>query len=179
MKKIDRREAIKRTALIMGGTISSSLVTAVLSGCQSGRSETPERKILSAQQLDVAADLAEVILPATDTPGAKDVMAEYFIDSMIADWMAPDERKITISGLNRLEEEGFLTLSFDEQARAVHTLLEQNDGRTFFRLFKQMTVMGFFTSEAGATQVLRYDEIPGIYSGCENLDDVGGRTWAT
>jgi gluconate 2-dehydrogenase gamma chain len=179
MKKIDRREAIRRTAWIMGGTLTSTLVTAVLSGCQNHRSENGETEILSAKQLETAADVAEVILPTTNTPGAKEAGTGFFIDKMIADWMKPDERELALSGLDRLEQNGFLSLSFEEQTQAIHRLLEDNEGRAFFRLFKQVTLLGFFTSEVGATQVLQYDEIPGMYSGCEDLEYEGGKTWAT
>lgn len=178
MQKIDRREAIRRTALIMGGTLSGSLVTAVMAGCRTSQPETETHGDLSARQLETAAHLAEVILPETDTPGAKDAGVETFVDSMVTDWMAPEEKEIIITGLNNLADDGFIDLSFHEQTQMAHTLLEQEKGRIFFTLFKQVAVLGFFTSEIGATQVLRYDEIPGGYSGCENLDDLGGKTWA-
>jgi len=179
MEKIDRRQAIKKTVLIVGGALSSSLVTAVMSGCQIKPSGNRGLKLLSVRQMEAASDLAEVILPTTKTPGAKDAMVEHFVDLMAAEWMSSAEREITLSGLDRLNEEGFLNLTFDEQTQSVHNLLEKEEGRRFFRLFKQITLLGFFTSEIGATQVLQYDEIPGSYSGCENLEDTGGITWAT
>ncbi len=179
MEKIDRREAIKRTAFIMGCTLSGSLISAVMSGCTGGPSADWSPQVLNRNQLAAAADLAEVILPRTLTPGAKDAQVERFIDSLAAGFLSPDENDILLSGLNHLHRGGFVNLSFDKQNEAVRELVSDGEHAGFFRLFKQCTLLGFFTSEIGATQVLNYDPIPGIYSGCENLEDVGGRTWAT
>jgi gluconate 2-dehydrogenase gamma chain len=179
MEKIDRKEAIKRTALIMGGTLGSSLITAVLSGCNARIIEDWSPNILSAEQLQAAADLAEVILPRTSTPGSKDAKTERFIDSMIDGWMSPEQQETTLSGLNHLINQEFTGFSFEEQTRFVQDLLNDEEGRNFFRQFKQIAVLGFFTSETGATRVLQYDEIPGDYLGCEDLEKLGGRTWAT
>ena len=49
--------------------------------------------------------------------------------------------------------------------------------RNFFESFKQLTLLGYFTSEIGATQALKMDQIPGEYIGCINYDEVGG-AWA-
>ncbi|MCC5908686.1 MAG: gluconate 2-dehydrogenase subunit 3 family protein [Balneolaceae bacterium] len=179
MEKIDRKEAIRRTALIMGGTLSSPLIAAVLSGCEAQRTNDWNPEILSEQQLQTTADLAEVILPSTSTPGAKDAKVELFIDSMIAEWMSPEQKEITITGLNHLISREFSGLLFEEQTQFIQDILDDEDGRNFFRLFKRMAMLGFYTSETGATQVLQYDEIPGDYYGCEDLEDLGGRTWAT
>jgi hypothetical protein len=45
---------------------------------------------------------------------------------------------------------------------------------------KELTLLGFFTSEPGATQVLQYIAVPGSYKGCVPLAEAGnGKTWAT
>jgi gluconate 2-dehydrogenase gamma chain len=179
MDMINRREAIKRTSAIMGFALSGSLVTAVLSGCKIDTSAHWQPRALNLNQLAVTADLAEVILPRTSTPGAKDAQVERFIDSLASDFLSPDEKNILLLGIDRLVNEGFPRLTFKDQNVYVSELLTRSEGPAFFRLFRQYALLGFFTSEIGATQVLNYDPIPGIYSGCENLEDVGGRTWAT
>ena len=52
-----------------------------------------------------------------------------------------------------------------------------DSNNSFFSRLKQMTIVGFFTSEVGATQVLKYDKIPGAYNGCVPFEEVGV-TWA-
>lgn len=180
MEKIDRKEAIKRTAAIMGFVVSGSLMSAVLKGCVADPSDGWKPVALNQPQLRVVADFAEVILPRTSTPGAKDAKVERFFDSLIAGFFSNEERDYLLEKINWMVEEGFSGLSTDGQNQFVSGLVEDESegGRTFFLSFKQMVMLGFFTSEVGATKVLSYDEIPGIYSGCENLQDVGGKTWA-
>ncbi|TVQ65446.1 MAG: gluconate 2-dehydrogenase subunit 3 family protein [Balneolaceae bacterium] len=179
MEKMDRKEAIRRTALLMGGALGGSLITGVLAGCGEGRaSDGWIPGYLTRTQLQVAADLAEVILPETDTPGAKQALTERFIDSMAAGWMSGEEQKLLTDGLNRLLEAEFHRMDFQTQNDAVRALTEEPQGQRFFRQFRQLTLLGFFTSEIGATQVLNYDPIPGIYQGCISLEEAGGRTWA-
>lgn len=164
----------------MGCTLSGSLISAVLSGCSSESSATDwSPSALSDKQLQATADLAEVILPATSTPGAKDANVERFIDSMIADFLSPEESEAIQKSIEQLVQQNFTNLTFEEQKDFVSQLIENDDGRDFFIQFKQMTLLGFFTSEIGATQVLQYDPIPGEYWGCESLDELGGKTWAT
>jgi gluconate 2-dehydrogenase gamma chain len=179
MEKMNRKEAIKRTAAIMGFAVSGSLMSAVLKGCVASRSDGWEPAALNQAQFRVVADLAEVILPRTRTPGAKDAKVERFVDSLIADFVSNEEREYLLEKINGLVEEGFSGLSTEGQNQFVAGLVEDEEGggRTFFLSFKQMVMLGFFTSEVGATKVLSYDEIPGIYFGCEDLRDVGGRTW--
>lgn len=180
MEKIDRKEAIKRTAVIMGFAVSGSLVSAVLQGCRTDLSGDWKPVALSDRQLQTVADFAEMILPRTNTPGAKDAKVERFVDSMIADFVSEGERDYFLEKINWMVEREFSGLSEDGQHQFVSGMVEGDDpeGRAFFLRFKQMVMLGFFTSEVGATEVLNYDEIPGVYSGCEDLEDVGGRTWA-
>ncbi|MDZ7718833.1 MAG: gluconate 2-dehydrogenase subunit 3 family protein [Balneolaceae bacterium] len=180
MEKIDRREAIKRTAAIMGCTLSGTLISAVLSGCSNTQTSSGwSPSALTNEQLQVAADLAEVILPATDTPGAKDAKVERFIDRMVSEFYPTAERNLIIDSLDELNRSDFLELNFENQTEFVSQFISNEENRDFFLLFKQTTLMGFFTSEIGATQVLQYDPIPGGYLGCESLEELGGKTWAT
>lgn len=180
METINRREAIKRTAAIMGCTLSGSLISAVLSGCSNTQSNGDwSPSALTNNQLQTAADLAEVILPATETPGAKDANVERFIDHMVAEFYPPAERGLITESLEELTQSDFVNLNFEDQTEFVSQFISNEENRDFFLLFKQTTLMGFFTSEMGATQVLQYDPIPGGYWGCESLEELGSKTWAT
>jgi hypothetical protein len=51
--------------------------------------------------------------------------------------------------------------------------------RPFILMTKELTLLGFFTSQVGATQVLQYDPVPGAFHGCVPLAEAGnGKTWA-
>jgi hypothetical protein len=49
---------------------------------------------------------------------------------------------------------------------------------SFVRILKDLTLVGFFTSRVGATQVLAYQAVPGGYQGCLDLRP-GQKAWAT
>src|SRR5439155_42645 len=72
---IDRREALRRAALVLGGALSTSTIAGVLAGCEERR--TPDGawtpRALTVDQLDLVATIAEHILPETDSPGARAV----------------------------------------------------------------------------------------------------------
>jgi hypothetical protein len=180
MEKMNRKEAIKRTAAIMGFAVTGSLLSAVLKGCSTDTSDGWKPSALTDRQLQAVADFAEVILPRTETPGAKDAKVERFFDSLVADFVSIEEREYLIEKIDWMVEREFSGLTAGGQHQFVSDMVEEGneEGREFFLSFKQMVMLGFFTSEIGATKVLSYDEIPGIYSGCENLQDVGGKTWA-
>lgn len=164
----------------MGCTLSGSLISAVLSGCiKPSSSDDWTPSALTHNQLLVAADLAEVILPATETPGAKDAKVERFIDRMVHEFYPTDERDLIINSLEELSRSDFNSLNFEEQTDFISQFITNEENQDFFLLFKQTTLMGFFTSEIGATQVLQYDPIPGDYQGCESLDELDDKTWAT
>ena len=97
---ITRREALARTALLLGGTLAASTIA----GAQSSTAWlTPtaqwRARTLSAPQLDLVATMAEHIMPRTDTPGARDAGVERFVDVILSDYYAPAERQRFVSGL--------------------------------------------------------------------------------
>lgn len=194
---MDRREAIKRTAWIMGGVVSAPAIMGVLKGCTARPSLDWKPEFLSEDQAALISDVAEIIIPRTNTPGAKDVGVPSFVDLMLKDVYAKEDQNRFIEGLtafdndakqaygdpfNELDDEQkaeFVKKKHDEAIQA-----EKSDNkpeqRPFILMMKELTMLGFFTSEPGATQVLQYDPVPGAYKGCIPLSEAGnGRTWAT
>src|SRR2546430_7680423 len=91
---MDRRAALRRAALVVGGAVYTSTIAGVLAGCEARR--TPDGawtpRALTVDQLDLVATIAEHILPETDSPGARAVGVHRFIDAMLAD-SSPDEER--------------------------------------------------------------------------------------
>ena len=57
--------------------------------------------------------------------------------------------------------------------------LDEKWQRPFILMTKELTLLGFFTSKAGATQILQYQAVPGSYHACVPLAQAGnGKTWA-
>ena len=180
-RTIDRREALRRAALMLGGVISTPVIAGVLAGCGRRRSGA-----LSSEQLELVATIADHILPETDTPGARAVGVHEFIDAMLAEGYAGEDRARFFAGLAEVDARARAACGrpFLECARAQQrTVLDELDREAFtqpaafFRTFKELTLVGYYTSEIGATRELHHQPVPGRYDGCVPLATIG-RTWA-
>ena len=175
----------------MGGAISAPAVLGVLKGCTPKKELNWQPAFLSEDQAAVVSEVAERIIPATDTPGAKDVGVPEFIDEMMNDIYGEEDQQQFVAGITELQEmsqseydKDFANLE-PEQQDALLTKLEaaaqeqgESDKKPFFTTMKELTLLGFCTSEVGATQVLQHIPVPGRYEGCISVEEAGGRAWA-
>lgn len=197
---LDRRELLKRVAYLLGGAISTPAMLGILQGCSAkkpGLNWTPT--FFTAAQAALVTEVAEIMIPRTDTPGAKDVGVPAFIDTMLRDTYPKKDQERYLSGLEAFDAQAksahgksFVELDSARRealVRAAHTtaLLEvhedtsgnRRDRRPFILMTKELAMLGFFTSEPGATQVLQYVAVPGQYRGCIPVSESGnGKTWA-
>lgn len=193
---MDRREALRKTALLMGAAVSASALTGILQGCKATPELTYTPQFFTEDQARIVMEVAEIIIPKTDTPGAKDTGVPGFIDLMLKDCYKKEDQDRFIAGLTSFEEEAkkaygdsFIYCKPEQQVELVTkvhaaALAEAKENREakrpFILMAKELTLLGFFTSEPGATQVLQYIAVPGSYKGCIPLAEAGnGKTWAT
>jgi hypothetical protein len=196
METIDRREALKKTAWIMGAAVSASTVAAFLQSCKSAPDLNYKPVFFTEDQARIVSELAEVIIPKTDTPGAKDVGVPNFIDLMLKECYKEEDQKSFLEGLAKFDADAkaaygdsFIYLKPEQKLEFVKKANEaaiaevKKDPaakRPFILTAKEMTMLGFFSSEPGATQVLQYVAVPGSYKGCIPLSEAGnGKTWAS
>lgn len=199
---MNRRDALARVAIIMGGTLIGG--DYLLSSCSSPAEKKDtkasaavkkEKPLLSQDQVAYLNEVGETILPTTKTPGAKAADVGSFMAVMVKDCYEPKDQQIFLEGLTKLEQaskqksgKGFLE-STPEQRTALLTALDaeqKNYSKTktleapnhYFRMMKELTLLGYFTSEVGATKALRYLPVPGKYDGCVPYKK-GDRAWAT
>jgi len=203
---MNRREALQRAAWLMGGTLSAPLTLGVLDACAATLPPTPDWKpaVLSQQQADLVSAVVDVMIPRTTTPGAKDVGVTELIDTLLKDVYSVQDRERYLSGLAEFDKsaqsvygKNFLALDAKQQSTLVHKFHDEaaaqerrlkkvvDDDETtvqrpFILMTKELTLVGFFASFPGATQVLQYDAIPGAWHACLPLSEAGnGKTWAT
>ena len=189
---MDRREALKRTAWIMGGVISAPAMMGILKGCTAKPTINWKPVFLSENQGILISQVADIIIPTTDTPGAKDVGVPGFIDLMLKDCYTKEDQDEFIAGMTALDEEAkkaygeaFIDLGAEEQTEFVKKIHDEAvnakaEKRPFILKVKELTMLGFFTSKPGAEQVLQYVAVPGSYKGCIPLKEAGnGKTWAS
>ena len=158
-----------------------------------GLGSAPALKVLSARQDATVTAMAEIIIPATDTLGAKAVRVNEFIDHIVADWYSDEERARFLTGIadvdaraHALFQKDFVDTSPAQQSEVLRALGEQmaqaagalsaapagyrgsqpEPEGSFYLMFRQLTLTGYFTSEAGFTQQLHEEIIPGRFDGC-------------
>jgi len=190
---MNRRDALARVALILGGTVVGANV--FLEGCKPG-----DKKAISAQAFadgDIAYldEIAETIIPTTNTPGAKAAKVGTFMTVMVNDCYDENDQKVFFEGmaqLNEASDKKFSKPFMDIDATQRQALLTEiykessdymskkksDDPKHYFRMMKELTLLGYFTSEIGATQALRYVAVPGKYEGCIPYKK-GDRAWAS
>jgi hypothetical protein len=128
--------------------------------------------LVNASQATVLAEVVETIIPTTATPGAKAARVHVFVDLALARCVAPEKQQPVLAALDGLGN-GFVAASPADRAARLGAL-----DKDAFALLKELTVLGYFTSEIGATHALAYDKVPGGYWGCLDLKP-GQRGWAT
>jgi len=184
---MDRREAIKRASIIAGFSISSSATMGILQGCSpTGKPSWPTR-FLTDDEVSLVSAIAEIILPATDTPGALDVHVPEFIDLMLNDHYTNEEEQLFRNGAvefqNRVnekygrrfekcnEEEKDNIISEEEQISI--NRFQKNYQRSFYLMVKELTILGYYTSEYVMSNMLDHHAVPGRYDGCIPFDPDG------
>jgi len=198
---MNRRNALARVAVLMGGTVIGA--DYFLTGCSSPANTKDEKTgqaagkplTLSADQVNLLNEVGETILPATSTPGAKAANVGAFMNVMVRDCYAPADQQTFMQGLTQLDADckkqtgkaflacdaaqrtSFLT-ALDKQQKEFTQHKTKDDPAHYFRMMKELTLLGFFTSEVGATKALRYLPVPGKYDGNVPYKK-GDRAWAT
>jgi hypothetical protein len=188
---VNRREALQRVALLLGGAISTPVLQAVLSGCRPSAQYTP--RTLKPAQFDVVTSIADSIIPATETPGAKGVGVPEFIDLILTDCYSPKDRDRFLTGLAAFEEQfqqklgkTFLQANPKEQTEILNELdreavAARRSGASelpFFGMMKELTLIGYYTSAVGANDELQFQPATNRFDGCIPLERVDGRAWA-
>lgn len=175
---MNRRSVLRGTAMFAGAVVALPAM-GMLSGCKGSAPAT------IAAQMPLVSAIADRIIPATDTPGALAAGVPDYIALVAKDFLTDDQRGEFVEGLQALAAkasaaglESFETGDGEAQDNVLQSLadLPENDpARRAFRQVRDLTIFGFYTSEA-ATEELAYEEIPGRYEACLPLADVG-KAW--
>ena len=184
---MDRREILKISGAILGYTIVGGTAAAVLTGCKSDANAKPaDLDLFDQSTYELIVDVTERIIPKTDTPGAKDANVVSYIHSRLKNFATAEERTAMLEGLKTFDSmsetkfgKTYNHLPEGEKNEIMNMMQAEasKEGDHLFNQLKQETVVGFFTSEVGATQVLRHDPIPGEYIGCADYTP-GETLWA-
>ena len=155
---------------MFGGTLSAPTLMAMNHWEQATTPTTNAVAFsLTATQQKIVAEVAEMIIPKTNTVGAKDVGVPAFVEMMLKDCYLPPDHQRFLEGLTSLEQMKFLELNEAERRGALKMMEQQTKEQMktpsktvpFWRLMKELTLLGYFTSEAGIKASFEYVQIPG------------------
>ncbi|GAB4107823.1 hypothetical protein GCM10028791_02700 [Echinicola sediminis] len=183
---MNRREAMKSVAVLFGSALSVSTLAVFQQGCT--RSKDAVMGVFSEEDTLLMAEIGDIIIPETpDSPGAKAVGIGAFMVKMLEDCYSQEDREKVSTALVYLQDEkGFSSENATGQVEIIAALDGQVYGKDAaldeklsrgYKIIKELTLFGYFSSEAGATQALRYELVPGRYEGCIDLKP-GDKAWA-
>lgn len=182
---MNRREALRWATVLLGGIVSPGVLRAITEDAGPSRDNG---KYFTAFQSRQVAILTELIIPTTTTPGAIAAGVPRFIAMMVSDWYTDTERSIFMTGLDDINhhcqqqynkhfnacstEQLIAALSYFESVAKTYTsavppslTMQSSDEATpFFSKLKELTILGYFTSEIGITESLAYDPMPMEYN---------------
>ena len=191
---MNRRDAISAVSFLVGGTIIGA--ESSLTSCSGRPAPSTPSGFLTNDQISFLDEVAETILPTTpSSPGAKEAKVGAFMDIIVKDCYSPGDQKIFVDGIQSLEnaskttyDKSFLKLSPEEK----HAFLLKIDGEAstykeirkpedpenhYYSMVKQLTLLGYFTSEIGSTKALNHVAVPGRYEACVPLKS-GQKAWS-
>lgn len=184
---MNRREVLKSVAVMLGGAFSAPTLMA-MDNWERKVTANAETLQLTEIQKNIVAEVAEMIIPRTNTPGAKDAGVPAFVVMMLQDCYRKPEHLSFVAGVQDLEKRGFLSLNQQEKTKLLKTveadtvqqmiaynvkqtkmgdnedreqMKEIPKGLPYWRLMKELTLLGYFTSEAGIKASFDYVPIPG------------------
>ena len=176
---MNRREALARLMAITGTMAIGAEV--FLSGCRAPEAKKRTEPLTPAELL-LLDEIGETIIPATDTPGAKAAGVGPFMAATAKDVYDDSAYASFRSGLGKIDaasrkrngksfmestpsDRTTLLNELDREQRKHTREKPRTDPPHYFRLMKELTLVGYFTSEIGCTKALRYVESPGSYDG--------------
>lgn len=175
---MDRRALMLRALALVGATAGAGALQACGSSASGPFFNDRRRALLDA--------VADTMIPATDTPGALAAEVPGFIDAMMRDWASRDSQGRFTAALDAIDDrarsgQGMRFASLPPDRRL--TVLTEHDAAVLFEAddpygrLKELILTGYYTSEIGAAQALRYELVPGSWQADIPLDE-GDRAWA-
>jgi hypothetical protein len=177
---MDRRELLKMVAAATGGVVIGGEF--FLAGCTNPEAQLGTGMDFTKDDIAFLDEVAETIFPKTSTPGAKEAKVGEFMTVMVKDCYEKKDQDAFRDGMTKLNEackakhkHGFmhasaeqrkeLLVALDKERADYQKTKKKEDPNHYFQYFKQLTIMGYFTSETGRRKATNYQPIPGKYDG--------------
>jgi hypothetical protein len=189
---MNRREWLKSMSTLAVGAVAAPSLLAVFDAFAASQKPGAALRFFNPAQGNLIGAVADIVIPRTDTPGAVDAGVPAFIDSMFKDVYTKNEQQRYLTALAAFDQAGgkpFLQLDESQRKALVNKLHAEAvatppnaklpPAADFVMMTKKLTMLGFFMSEPGCTQVLQYVAIPGGFKADIPLSQAGnGKAWA-
>ncbi|WP_353197203.1 gluconate 2-dehydrogenase subunit 3 family protein [Parapedobacter defluvii] len=167
---MNRRAAVRTLLYIAGGTL-------VLPACfrESGKASIDLTNLsISEDNEQLLAELTETLIPATDTPGGKELLLHLFVLKMVDDCHTPEEQEQFTKGLSAFSDwskqelgNEFVVADADSRTGLLGKIGESTDEdiKQFFSITKRRAIQGYLNSQYVMTNLVKYELVPGRYNG--------------
>lgn len=176
-----RRTAIRRLLIMAGGV---ALIPSCMHSDNAKTSISLKNINLNRNDEKLLAELAETIIPQTDTPGAKDTYTHLYILKMMDDCSSKEDQRKFVKGLKAFEKffsrtgQTFLELTPAQKEEAAYQIENKKDVPeevlAFYNTVKSLTIQGYLTSKYYLSNVQVYELVPGRFKGCVNSQPLKG-----
>jgi len=187
-----RRQALRLLASAATLPLLSREAFSLFQAAHEQLSEQRVLKTLDPHQNATVTTIAEAIIPQTSTPGAKAARVNEFIDLILTEWYDEEEKSTFLTGLadvdsrtRELYGKDFVECGEKQQVEILQALDDEVAARTedvrrrrnrppeknFFFMIKQLTLVGYYTSQIGFEQELHGEIIPSRHAGCVPLEE--------
>jgi hypothetical protein len=191
---MQRREALRLLASAAALPLISPDAFSMFQAVHEQLPAQPALKTLNPHQDATVTTIAELIIPQTNTPGARAARVNEFIDLILTEWYGEEQKTAFLSGLAELDartrdlfgkdfvdcaekQQVEMLRVLDDEVGAEHAEQSRSRGReypvdkNFFSMIKELTLVGYFTSQIGFEQELHGEIIPSRHAGCVPLEE--------
>jgi hypothetical protein len=174
--KLNRRALLLGAVFLVGG---AAALTRLSRQPSVGGAAGP---VFSPDQFALLEQVTDVIIPPTDTPGAMAAGVPAFIREVLGNWASPETHAQFLAVLDSIEKQAwsrygaqFLALPAERRLDVMRTVDAESlsRGDAAYKKFKWLVLAGYYQSEVGATQELRYELVPGAWRADLPLAEVG------
>jgi hypothetical protein len=189
-----RRQALRLLASAATLPLLSREAFSLFQAVHDEMPEQPVLKTLNPHQNDTVTIIAEIIIPQTNTPGAKAARVNEFIDLILTEWYDEEEKSTFLTGLADVDSRtrdlystDFVECAEKQQVEVLQALDDEVAAgraeadvrrrrnrppeKNFFFMMKQLTLVGYYTSQIGFEQELHGEIIPSRHASCVPLDE--------
>lgn len=179
---MERRELIKLVTMATGAVLAVPLSSSLLTACKKVTHVEDlnyTSQFFNEEDLSLAQNLLNFILPKTSSPSAVDVGVHQIMDTMVGTVYSPAQKE-KFSGTFAALKPFCTSQSQLEQLKGVLISSAEKDQvtKSAFLEFKQQAIAYYLSTEEIATVYLNYLPIPGKYEACISLESAGGKAWA-